>query len=268
VLAEADVNPAAFTSILFERPTDEVQREDPSMVRDLNLDQVFAAVASGRGEYDLTPFFAAPLRDVRAVEYRHEVQRDLADDALAKAVADFALAMHEMREDLGLSGKLRDRYQKERWFLDAVAQPGVVRDLYDVAVAAITGERHLFGWTMRDSPDSILYRARQVMQLYLDMFRRLRGIADTQEGSPVCFPVPDSPVPDRPAPAGAGHARLSARGLYDAAPRTRHRRHGCEEASWKSRSSSRSHAGYRRDPTSRAMYGVVGHAMRLAYRWR
>ena len=74
------------------------------MFRDLNLDQVFAAVASGRGEYDLTPFFAAPLRDVRAVEYRHEVQRDLADDALSKAVADFTLAMHEMRENLGLSG--------------------------------------------------------------------------------------------------------------------------------------------------------------------
>ena len=66
---------------------------------------------------------------------------------------------------------------------DCVAQPGVVRDLYDVAVAAITGERHLFGWTMRDSPDSILYRARQMMQLYLDMFRRLRGIADAQAAS-------------------------------------------------------------------------------------
>jgi len=54
----------------------------------------------------------------------------------------------------------------------------VVRDLYDVAVAAITGEKKLFGWTIRDSPESVLYRARQVLQLYLDMFRRLRGIAD------------------------------------------------------------------------------------------
>jgi hypothetical protein len=64
-----------------------------------------------------------------------------------------------------------------------VARPGVVRDLYDVAVAAITGERHLFGWTLRDSPDSVLYRARQVMQLYLDMFRRLRDITDAQAAS-------------------------------------------------------------------------------------
>src|ERR1700678_382984 len=119
-VAEAGVNPAKpFISILFEHPDDEVQREDPSMFRDLNLDQVFAAVASGRGEYDLMPYFAAPLRDVRAVQYRHEVQQDLADDALAKAVADFALAMREMRGNLGLAGRLRERYQKARWFLDA-----------------------------------------------------------------------------------------------------------------------------------------------------
>jgi hypothetical protein len=69
---------------------------------------------------------------------------------------------------------------RQRVLADCVAQPGVVRDLYDVAVAAITGERRLFGWTIRDSPDSVLYRARQVMQLYLDMFRRLRAIADAQ----------------------------------------------------------------------------------------
>jgi DNA mismatch repair protein MutS len=120
-----------FNSILFERPSGEVQREDPSMFRDLNLDQVFAAVASGRDQYDLMPFFATPLRDVRAVEYRHEVQLDLADDALAKAVADFALAMREMRENLGLAARLRERYQKERWFLGAAG-------VYGTAVTALT----------------------------------------------------------------------------------------------------------------------------------
>ncbi len=66
---------------------------------------------------------------------------------------------------------------------DCIAQPAVVRDLYDVAVAAITGERHLFGWTIRDSPESVLYRARQLMHLYLDMFRRLRDIADAHAAS-------------------------------------------------------------------------------------
>jgi hypothetical protein len=43
------------------------------------------------------PFFRSPLRDVRAVEYRHQVQRDLEDKALYEAVAEFALRMREMR---------------------------------------------------------------------------------------------------------------------------------------------------------------------------
>lgn len=85
------MNPAApFGSILFDRPSDRGGRDDPSMFGDLNLDQVFAGVAAGRDEYELTPFFRAPLRDVRAVEYRHEVQRDLEDEAVAGAVAEFA----------------------------------------------------------------------------------------------------------------------------------------------------------------------------------
>jgi DNA mismatch repair protein MutS len=134
--------PPTFSSILFERPADEAQREDPSMFRDLNLDQVFAAVASGRGEYDLMPYFAAPLRDVRAVQYRHEVQQDLADDALAKAVSDFALAMREMRGHLGLAGRLRDRYQQARWFLDAArVYCAAVTALADALTAIDPGSR-------------------------------------------------------------------------------------------------------------------------------
>ena len=45
---------------------------------------------------------------------------------------------------------------------DCIAQPGVVRDLYDVAVAAITAEKQVIGWIFRDSPDTILHRSRQV----------------------------------------------------------------------------------------------------------
>ena len=108
-----------FRSILFDCPSDMGEHEDMSMFGDLNLDQVFAAVAAGRDEYDLMPFFRYPLRDARAVEYRHQVQRDLEDKTLYRAVAEFALRMREMREYLALSGKLRTRYQKEHWFLAA-----------------------------------------------------------------------------------------------------------------------------------------------------
>ena len=44
------MNPEArFGSILFDLPLDRGERDDPSMLSDLNLDQVFAAVVAGRG---------------------------------------------------------------------------------------------------------------------------------------------------------------------------------------------------------------------------
>jgi hypothetical protein len=131
VLVEAGLNSVApFGSILFDRPGDGAERGDPGMFRDLNLDQVFAAAVAGRDEYDLTPFFRTPLRDARAVAYRHEVQRDLEAEPLGKAVAEFALRMREMRQDLEMSGKLRARYQKEHWLLEAAR-------VYVQAVAAL-----------------------------------------------------------------------------------------------------------------------------------
>jgi hypothetical protein len=137
----------SFGSILFDRPSDGSQREDPSMFRDLNLDQIFAAVAAGRDEYDLMPFFSAPLRDVRAVEYRHQVQRDLADEALSGAVAEFARGMRGMRQNLALSAKLPAGHQKEHWFLTAAGvYCQAVAGLADALTAIDPGSRGFTGF--------------------------------------------------------------------------------------------------------------------------
>jgi DNA mismatch repair protein MutS len=126
------VSPVApFGSILFADPSEPDERDDPSMFSDLNLDQVFAAVAAGRDEYDLMPFFRAPLHDARAVEYRHQIQRDLENKAVSEAVAEFADRLREMRKHLVQAGKLRHRYQKEHWILDATG-------IYCRAVAALS----------------------------------------------------------------------------------------------------------------------------------
>jgi DNA mismatch repair protein MutS len=109
-----------FYSVLFDRPAPP-QRDDPSLFGDLNLDQIFAAVAAGRDSYNLAPFFRTPLRDAAAVQYRHAVQRDLADEALRAAVADFSARMRDMRKHLAQAKKLRNKHQKERWFLDAAS---------------------------------------------------------------------------------------------------------------------------------------------------
>jgi DNA mismatch repair protein MutS len=128
-----------FGSILFSRPADRDERDDPSMFGDLNVDQIFEAVTAGRDEYDLMAFFRAPLRDAAAVEYRHEVQRDLENDAVSRPVTEFADRMREMRRHLVQAGKLHHRYQKEHWFLDAT---GIYCDAV-VALADALGDVEL-----------------------------------------------------------------------------------------------------------------------------
>ncbi len=114
-------SPMWFTSILFERSADATEQAETSFFADLNLDQIFTAVAAGLGEYDLAPFFRIPLHSERAVAYRHDVLRDLEHEAVSGAVATFAEQMGQMRRHLAQASKLRYRYQKEHWFLDAAS---------------------------------------------------------------------------------------------------------------------------------------------------
>jgi DNA mismatch repair protein MutS len=112
----------ASLSILFGEPALAI-REGAVAVQpyfaDLNLDQVVEAVTRGREEYDLKPFFNTPLRTMDAVAYRHEVLRDLADEALRSCMASFAEGMRDVRQHLAQVGELRHRHQKKAWFLDA-----------------------------------------------------------------------------------------------------------------------------------------------------
>jgi DNA mismatch repair protein MutS len=106
-------------SILSDPPVRAGQPAEPAFFADLNLDQVFTAVADGRDEYDLTPFFRTPLRDAAAVTYRHEVFQDLERQPVAAAATEFGRRMRTVREYLAQARKLRYRYQKEFWYLDA-----------------------------------------------------------------------------------------------------------------------------------------------------
>ncbi|MDX8532531.1 DNA mismatch repair protein MutS [Mesorhizobium sp. VK25A] len=111
-------DPALTESILGGVP--EEAGAEPACFTDLNLDQIVAAVINGRQEYNLVPFFRAPLLQADAVRYRHEVFRDLEDGAVSGAVRRFAQRMRELRETLAKAAKLHYRYQKERVVLDAV----------------------------------------------------------------------------------------------------------------------------------------------------
>ena len=80
-----------FRSILFlsaeDRPPSEALPA-PDFFVDSNIDQVVAAIAKGKEEYNLTPFFRWPLHDVDAASYRHEVMRDLEDVVVFDKIND------------------------------------------------------------------------------------------------------------------------------------------------------------------------------------
>jgi len=121
-----------FQSILFEElPHVKTEfAERPDFFVDLNLDQVIGAVTAGKQEYRLEPFFYTPLNDVAAIEYRHEIFRDLGNKELFASINAFAHRMHAMREHLSQANKLYYKYHKERWLLETI-------DLYCDAVNSL-----------------------------------------------------------------------------------------------------------------------------------
>jgi DNA mismatch repair protein MutS len=126
-----------FHSILYEPLVGSAQKETPEapiFFGDLNLDQVIDGITAGKDEYDLKPFFYTPLHDEDAIQYRHEVLRDLEQETLFAQIKTFERNMRNMREHLVQAEKLYYPGQKKAWFLDAVkiycdTVKGLVRDL-------------------------------------------------------------------------------------------------------------------------------------------
>jgi MutS domain V len=89
----------------------------------------------------------------------------------------FLLAVAKWGIHSGLTSPAEIGY-RQHVLADCIGQPQVVRDLYELAVAALTEEKRILGWALRDSPESILHRTRRAMELFVDMLRRLRDISD------------------------------------------------------------------------------------------
>lgn len=137
-----------FRSILFAGG--EAIREDepePEHFRDLNLDQLVAAIVEGREEYRLEPFFRTPLREVDAVNYRHEVFGDLEREDVYAACTAFAADARRVRMWLELVRKQHFAPEKRRWLVDAA-------ELYCETVVAL-----------RDALDALEPESRGLCQL-------------------------------------------------------------------------------------------------------
>jgi DNA mismatch repair protein MutS len=126
-----------FPSLLSEDPTTARaagdQDADRSFARDLNLDQIVAAVARDREERDLiTTVLFSRLHNPDAVRYRQEVFQDLEDPALSDAIRRFSGLMGKVRAHLSQLRKMQYRHQREGWQLDAAA-------IYCDAVVSLAG---------------------------------------------------------------------------------------------------------------------------------
>jgi len=69
---------------------------------------------------------------------------------------------------------------RQRVLADSLARPAVVRKIYGIAVEAIAAEKSVYLGLLRHSPETILNRSVQVLQLFVDLLKRLRRVADEQ----------------------------------------------------------------------------------------
>jgi hypothetical protein len=118
--------------------------------------------------------------DARLPEQEPDLAADLELGTLLHAMAGgdaYLYAMARQGIHSGLTRPAEITY-RQHVLADCVARPEVVRELYQIAVEAIEAERQVFGFLFRDSPDTILWRSRQVMRLYLKSLRRLADLAD------------------------------------------------------------------------------------------
>jgi len=158
-IAGADAQP--FGSILFapdEIPATLVPQE-PDFFRDLNLDQVVAAVTSGRDPYDLAPLFYTLPASPATVAYRHEILRELERAEVRAAVTSFADGMRAVRSHLARAAKIHNQRQERRWFLqagstycDAVERLGRGLDALDLGSMGLQGLREHVRTYVRSDP--------------------------------------------------------------------------------------------------------------------
>jgi DNA mismatch repair protein MutS len=94
---------------------------EPAFFRDLNLHQVVDSIVGRQDEYDLRRLFHQPLPRACAVEYRHEVFRDLESDALRSVVQAFADEARRVRRFVAMAEGQHFELEKQRWLLDAAA---------------------------------------------------------------------------------------------------------------------------------------------------
>jgi len=124
---------------------------------------------------DFDPEAASPANQaelIKDLELRLILRAMANGDAFLVNIACTALLV-------GLTDPAAIRY-RQQVLEDCLSRVEVVRELYGIAVQAIEEERKIIVGFFRDSPDSMLRRAVQVMEMFLTKLQQVRAVADKQ----------------------------------------------------------------------------------------
>ena len=107
--------------------------------------------------------------------------QDLELDTLFNAMARGDKFLFEVARRVVLSGLDNDldtiRY-RQAILKDCLSNPSIVRDIYAIAVGAIEGEKKQYWGLLSKYPTAILDRSGEVLQMFVELLKKLRAIAD------------------------------------------------------------------------------------------
>jgi hypothetical protein len=117
--------------------------------------------------------------------HANELTRDLELTTLWVAMAGNDQFVFEIARSAILSGVHNDRgtiLYRQDVLRDCLGNPEIVRDLYALSVEAILAEKRPYFGFLGRFPSSILYGSVELLQMQMDMLRKLRAIADVHGG--------------------------------------------------------------------------------------
>ncbi|MDI6619785.1 MAG: DNA mismatch repair protein MutS [Clostridiales bacterium] len=107
--------------------------------------------------------------------------QDLELDTLFDAMASGDKFLFEVANKAVLSGLNNDLdtiLYRQNILKDCLKNSSIVRDIYDIAVESIESEKKNYWGLFSNYPSSILHRSIEVLQMFMDMLKKLRTIAD------------------------------------------------------------------------------------------
>ncbi len=113
------------------------------------------------------------------------LRQDLELDTLLRAMANDDEFLFDVARKVFLVSMDNDaetiRY-RQAIVKDCLQNPAVIRELYDLAVEAIEGKKKSYWSFLGNHPSSTLYGSIKVLQMFMDILRKLKSIADTKAG--------------------------------------------------------------------------------------